>query len=91
LRAASGDPYLTLPYWNYTLPSERTIPLPYRQPADGTNPLYVANRDATMNAGGSAPASAVRYTHSSPRPLSSLSSDVGESTGGADEAAPDER
>ena len=62
LRAASGDPYLTLPYWNYTLPSERAIPLPYRQPADGTNPLYVANRDATMNAGGSAPASAVSYS-----------------------------
>jgi hypothetical protein len=62
LRAASGDPYLTLPYWNYTLPSERAIPLPYRQPADGTNPLYIADRDPTMNAGGSAPASAVSYS-----------------------------
>jgi hypothetical protein len=62
LRAASGDPYLTLPYWNYSLPSERTIPLPYLQPADASNPLYVADRDATMNAGGSMPASAVSYT-----------------------------
>ena len=61
LRAASGDPYLTLPYWNYTLPSERTIPLSYLQPADASNPLYVSDRDATMNAGGSIPASAVSY------------------------------
>jgi hypothetical protein len=63
LRAASGDPYLTLPYWNYTSTSERAIPLPYRQPADPTvNPLYISNRDATMNAGGFAPPSAVSYT-----------------------------
>lgn len=62
LRAASGDPYLTLPYWNYSSGSERQIPLPYRQPADSTNPLYISDRDATMNAGGSVPASAASYS-----------------------------
>ena len=62
LRAAAGDPYLTLPYWNYTSASERQIPLPYRQPADsGSNPLYISDRDPTMNAGGSVPASAASY------------------------------
>jgi hypothetical protein len=62
LRAASGDPYLTLPYWNYTSPNERTIPLPYREPADSSNSLYFADRDPTMNAGGMVPASAASYS-----------------------------
>ncbi len=62
LRAASGDPYLTLPYWNYSALSESAIPLPYRQPADSSNPLYVSDRDATMNAGGSVPPSAASYS-----------------------------
>lgn len=61
LRAASGDPYLTLPYWNYTSPAESAIPLPYRQPADPSNPLYISDRDSTMNAGGLVPPSAASY------------------------------
>jgi len=59
LRKASGDPNLTIPYWNYELSSELALPLPFRSPAvdcagdpashPGCNPLYVAGRP--MNGG----------------------------------------
>lgn len=39
LRAASGDPNLVLPYWNWTDPAQRTLPLPFRQPAVASNQL----------------------------------------------------
>ncbi len=42
LRAAAGDLNLVLPYWDWTDPAQRTLPLPFRQPADSTNPLYIA-------------------------------------------------
>ena len=42
LRAAAGDPNLVLPYWNWTDPAQRALPLPFRQPADASNPLYIA-------------------------------------------------
>jgi tyrosinase len=38
LRAASGDPELTLPYWNWT--DQPALPEVYRIPGDATNPLY---------------------------------------------------
>jgi Common central domain of tyrosinase/Polyphenol oxidase middle domain/Protein of unknown function (DUF_B2219) len=41
LRAAAGDPELVLPYWNWTDPAQRTLPAPFRQPADSSNPLYI--------------------------------------------------
>lgn len=63
LRTASGDPTLTLPYWNYSDSNDsnaRQIPLPYRQPADSVaNPLYISNRSSIMNAGGNLPQSSV--------------------------------
>jgi Common central domain of tyrosinase/Polyphenol oxidase middle domain len=62
LRAASGDPNLTLPYWNYSDTADsnaRALPLPFRQPQDATNPLFVTNRDPAINAGGLLPASDV--------------------------------
>jgi hypothetical protein len=34
LRAASGDPNLTLPYWNYESASEQTLPSAYTTPAN---------------------------------------------------------
>ena len=59
LRAASGDPNLALPYWNYKFSSEQTLPDAFRTPAidcagdpdshPGCNPLYVPGR--SMNAG----------------------------------------
>ena len=53
LRAAAGDPNLVLPYWNWTDPAQRTLPLPFRQPANASNPLYIAppGRAALMDAG----------------------------------------
>jgi hypothetical protein len=54
LRAAAGDPSLVLPYWDWTDPAQRTLPLPFRQPADATNSLFIASpagRPAALNAG----------------------------------------
>ncbi len=41
LRAASGDPNLALPYWNWNDSSQRALPLPFQSPTSG-NPLYIA-------------------------------------------------
>ena len=41
LRAASADPNLVLPYWDWTNPNERTLPVAFRQPNDPSNPLFV--------------------------------------------------
>jgi tyrosinase len=58
LRAASGDPNLALPYWNYTDdpnlpdPDRRQLPLAFRQPADpSSNPLFVSQRAGPINSG----------------------------------------
>ena len=45
LRAASGDPGLTLPYWNYSQAGGAAIPLGFRWPADTGNALYNGNRN----------------------------------------------
>jgi len=59
LRAASGDPNFTLPYWRWT--SQRAMPLPFRSPANATNKLFVAspNRGTGINAGGLLPSTDV--------------------------------
>ena len=55
LRQASGDPNLTLPYWDYQ--TNAHIPAAYRAQTyvlDGNtvaNPLYVANRQSDLNDG----------------------------------------
>ena len=41
LRAASGDPNLALPYWNWSDSSQRALPQPFWQPTTN-NPLYIA-------------------------------------------------
>lgn len=53
LRAASGDPTLVLPYWNWTDPAQRALPLAFRQPANASNPLYIAppGRPTALDAG----------------------------------------
>lgn len=53
LRAAAGDPNLVLPYWNWTDPAQRTLPLVFRQPADTSNPLFIASpgRPAALDSG----------------------------------------
>jgi tyrosinase len=51
---AEADPELewelALPYWDYEGGSP--LPEPFRNPADASNPLYVAQRRATCNSGG---------------------------------------
>ena len=59
LRAASGDPDLALPYWNYSDPAQRALPAPFREPSGPRNPLYVSRRQAGINAGAELPASDV--------------------------------
>ncbi len=44
LRDASGDADFALPYWNYEIPGQRVLPLPLREPADTSNPLFVSQR-----------------------------------------------
>jgi Common central domain of tyrosinase/Polyphenol oxidase middle domain len=50
LRAASGDDELTLPYWNYSDPAQRGLPLPFRDPADeSANALFTPGRWQPIN------------------------------------------
>jgi hypothetical protein len=51
LRAASGDPNLALPYWNYSDPAQRALGVPFREPAGANNLLFVSQRNAGINAG----------------------------------------
>jgi len=51
LRASSGDPSLTLPYWNWSDPAQRILPDPFRNPATAANSLYEPVRRAGVNAG----------------------------------------
>lgn len=63
VRAASGDPKLALPYWNWSDSSQRALPAAFRSPGNSSNPLYVSQRAPGMN-GGTAllPASAVSFS-----------------------------
>lgn len=54
LRAKSGNPNLTLPYWDYQ--TNPALHPEYRNSA-ATNPLYDGTRNASINGGGSLPAS----------------------------------
>jgi hypothetical protein len=58
LRAASGVSSFTLSYWDYDAPARRALPTVFRQPANATNPLFVAERRGTINAGQNLPTSA---------------------------------
>jgi tyrosinase len=62
LRKASGDPNLTLSYWNYSDPTQRAIPLAFRSPAStATNSLFTSLRAPGVNTGGQLPSSAVTF------------------------------
>ena len=73
LRKASGLPSLGLPYWNYSDASDanaRFLPAAFRTPANATNPLFTANRNAALNAGtGQLSASAVSLASALPGPI----------------------
>ena len=57
VRSMSGVPSWALPFWNYRptpadpAAANRVLPLPFRNPANATNPLFTANRNATINNG----------------------------------------
>ena len=62
LRAKSGNPNLTLPYWNYQ--SNPVIPPDFRDNTPG-NPLYHSNRSGSMNMGASLnPSIMIAFTNS---------------------------
>lgn len=73
LRKASGMPSLGLPYWNYSDsadPNARFLPAAFRTPANATNPLFTANRNANINNGtGQLSASAVSLAQAIPGPI----------------------
>src|SRR5919112_3968803 len=83
LRAASGNPNLALPYWNWTNAAQRALPVAFRQPAAASNPLFVAARASGMNDGtGQLPASAVQIGTAMSYPNFSSPLNSGESFGG---------
>jgi tyrosinase len=61
LRKASGDPSFALPFWDYTDPAQRAIPVALRQPSGATNALWVAQRAAGINQGAQLPESATAF------------------------------
>jgi len=50
VRKMSGDPNFALPYWGYSPTGPHDLPQIFRTPTAG-NPLYTANRKASINAG----------------------------------------
>jgi hypothetical protein len=48
IRKMSGDGSWALPFWDYVSPSQRTLPVPFRDPA---SELYTSNRGFGWNAG----------------------------------------
>jgi Common central domain of tyrosinase/Polyphenol oxidase middle domain len=40
--ASAGYQNVVLPYWDWTDPAQRALPLPFRQPANASNSLYIA-------------------------------------------------
>jgi hypothetical protein len=59
LRAASGDDDLALPYWDYSNPGQQALPVPFREPADESNPLFEAERNPPINQGAQLPPASV--------------------------------
>ena len=52
MQKVTGNASLTIPYWNYYDPDDRTLPEPFRLPADTQlNPLYVIQRCRAINSG----------------------------------------
>ena len=61
IQKLSGDNAFTLPFWDYTDPTQRSLPPMFLSPTSG-NVLFIPQRNATINAGGQLPASAVTFT-----------------------------
>ena len=61
IQKLSGDNTFALPFWDYTDPTQRALPPMFLQPTTN-NVLFIPQRNATINAGGQLPASAVTFT-----------------------------
>jgi len=53
VRRYSGVNNWTLPYWNYSDPTMRPLPVTFRDPANASNPLFVQQRNPSINNGAS--------------------------------------
>jgi tyrosinase len=51
VRKACDDSNFALPYWDWSIADGQRLPEVFRVPADDTNPLYVSDREPTMNEG----------------------------------------
>jgi tyrosinase len=63
LRKASGNDNFALPYWDYTDPAQRAIPVALRTPGDTSNSLWVDERAPGINSGAQVPVSATTFTN----------------------------
>jgi tyrosinase len=90
LRASAGPGHsnFALPYWNYGVPAQRSLPDAFRNPANASNPLYVAQRRAAVNAGQPIPASATISTQAMATINFASPQGSGQSFGGQTLAAP---
>jgi hypothetical protein len=61
LRALSGDDDFALPYWNYSVPAQRSMPAIFRNPEDTSNPLFVSERNTSINNGQPLPQNATSF------------------------------
>jgi Common central domain of tyrosinase/Polyphenol oxidase middle domain len=61
LRKASGDPNFALPFWDYSDPTQRAIPVALRQPAGAQNSLFITQRAPGINQGAQLPESATTF------------------------------
>jgi hypothetical protein len=84
LRAAAGpgNPEFALPYWDYSVPAQRSLPDAFRNPATPNNPLYTSRRRASRNAGVPLPASATDDTQAMATINFASSQGSGQSFGG---------
>jgi tyrosinase len=52
VRAVTGEAHFTLPYWDYTDPGQRSLPVEFRRPRDPVwGPLFFGHRWPRINAG----------------------------------------
>jgi len=88
LQAAAGNPNLALPYWDYSNPAQRALPIAFRQPSGASNPLFEANRAPGINAGAQLPAAPVSHAQAFAFVNFSSASNSGLSFGGRRVARP---
>ena len=84
-----GHPDFALPYWNYGVSAQRSLPDAFRNPANPSNTLYIMERRASVNAGQPLPSSATFDTQAMATINFASSQGSGQSFGGQTVAGPD--